>query len=290
MKYAWLYWDPPRDAFTIPYFDITVAWYGILFALGFIVGYYLLLPILREELPSYKGTKITDSDALATSFAEQLTWLVVIGTIVGARLGHVFFYDWTYYSENPWEILMIRKGGLASHGGTLGVLLALLAFLLWNKKKYPHLTLIRLIDLLSIPTAMTACFIRIANFFNQEILGTLTLQPWGVIFGHAADGSPPAPRHPVQLYEAIAYFATFLILFTVWKIWKGSLKPGVLGGLFFILVFGTRFVLEYWKEPQSYIDYSGVHLAQYLSIPFILLGLFLVFIPQKTAKQPDPYA
>jgi phosphatidylglycerol---prolipoprotein diacylglyceryl transferase len=279
---AWLYWDPPREAFTIPYFDIAVAWYGILFALGFVVGYYILLPILRQELASYPN-----SDALATSFAEKLTWFIVIGTIVGARLGHVFFYDWPYYSENPWEILMIRKGGLASHGGTLGVILALFLFLLWHKKQFPELTLVKLIDFLSIPTAMTACFIRLANFFNQEILGNLTERPWGIIFGHAADGSAPAPRHPVQLYEAAAYLTTFVILFVIWKIRGRSLKPGILGGLFFILVFGSRFILEYFKEPQSSMDYSGIHLGQYLSIPFVLLGVILLFLPQNARQAQD---
>lgn len=272
---AWLFWDPPRNAFTIPYFNITVAWYGIIFASGFVVGYYLLLPILRKEFEKNLSEK--EAKNLASSFADRATWFIVIGTIVGARLGHVLFYDWPYYSAHPIEILMIRKGGLASHGGTLGVIIALLLFLRWNRTRFPGMTFVKLIDLLVIPTAVAVTFIRIANFFNQEILGDPTTLPWGVIFGHAADGSPPIPRHPVQLYEALAYLLTFVVLYSVWKIKGTSLKPGILSGLFFIFVFGSRFFIEYLKEPQSFIDGVGLHMGQYLSIPFILLGIILLF-------------
>ncbi|HEV8051238.1 MAG TPA: prolipoprotein diacylglyceryl transferase [Parachlamydiaceae bacterium] len=281
---AWLFWNPPREAFTIPYFDIAVAWYGILFATGFVVGYFILIPILRTMFT--ETTKIYPRDGinvntLATSFADKITWFIVIGTIVGARLGHVLFYDWPYYSANPIEILMIRKGGLASHGGTLGIMLALILFLRWNRKIFPEMTFVKLIDILVIPTAMTVCFIRLANFFNQEILGNPTNQPWGIIFGHAADGSAPIPRHPVQLYEALAYLATFIVLYLLWKVKGTSLKPGILSGLFFIFVFGSRFFIEYLKEPQSVIDSAGLHMGQYLSIPFILMGIGLLFMPER---------
>lgn len=279
---SWLFWDPPRDALTIPYIDLTVAWYGILFAAGFVAGYYILLPILTQELKT-NPRLITkdpalqqDIPSLAASFAEKITWFVVIGTIIGARLGHVLFYDWPYYSANPLEILMIRKGGLASHGGTVGVMIALCLFLYWGKKSFPKITLITLLDLLVIPTAMTACFIRIANFFNQEILGYPTQQPWGIIFGHPADGGLPVPRHPVQLYEAAAYLATFVFLYLLWKYKKVSLHAGTLSGLFFICVFGSRFLLEYFKEPQSAMDGLGLQLGQTLSIPFVLFGLVLL--------------
>lgn len=282
MILSWLFWDPPRDALTIPYFDITVAWYGILFAAGFVIGYYLFLPILRKEFATNPLFMTKDQSVkqdlplLAGSFAEKLTWFVVLGTIIGARLGHVLFYDWSYYSQNPLEILMIRKGGLASHGGTLGVMVGLLLFLYREKKTFPKMTFISLMDLLVIPTAVTVCFIRIANFFNQEILGYPTQQPWGIIFGHPADGSCPVPRHPVQLYEAIGYLVTFIVLYTWWKVRGPSLKSGALSGLFFLLVFGSRFLFEYLKEPQSPLDHLGLQLGQYLSIPFILLGIALL--------------
>lgn len=281
---AWLFWDPPREAFTIPYFDIAVAWYGILFATGFVVGYFVLIPILRkmfsETIKTYPRED-TDVNTLASSFADKITWYIVIGTVVGARLGHVLFYDWPYYRENPMKILMIREGGLASHGGTLGIMLALILFLRWNRKMFPEMTFVKLIDILVVPTALTVCFIRIANFFNQEILGYPTDKPWGIIFGHAADGTAPIPRHPVQLYEAAAYFATFIVLYALWRAKGTSLKPGILSGLFFIFVFGSRFFLEFLKEPQSVIDSAGLQMGQWLSVPFVLLGIGLLFLPEK---------
>lgn len=283
MIFSWLFWDPPRDAFTIPYIDLAVAWYGILFATGFIIGYYILIPILNQELRSnprlitIPPTPEQEVSSIAASFAEKLTWFVVLGTVIGARLGHVLFYDWPYYSENPIEILMIRKGGLASHGGTLGVIISLFLFMLREKKTFPKITLITLLDLLVIPTAMTVCFIRLANFFNQEILGYPTEHAWGIIFGHPADGSLPLPRHPVQLYEAAAYLATFIFLYLLWRWKKASFPAGILSGLFFICVFGSRFLLEYFKEPQSSIDGFGLQLGQTLSIPFILLGVILIW-------------
>jgi len=282
MSLSWLFWDPPRDAFTIPYLDLTVVWYGILFAAGFVFGYYILLPILSQELKTNPHLAAKDPalhqdiPSVASSFAERLTWFVVLGTVIGARLGHVLFYDWPYYSTHPLEILMIRKGGLASHGGTLGVILALCLFLHFAKKTFPKITFITLLDLLVIPTAMTVCFIRIANFFNQEILGYPTQQPWGIIFGHPADGSLSLPRHPVQLYEAAAYLATFVLLYLLWRCKKASISTGTLSGLFFICIFGSRFLLEYFKEPQSSFDGLGLQLGQTLSIPFILLGILLV--------------
>lgn len=240
---AWLYWDPPKEAFTIPFINLAVAWYGILFAGGFVLGYFILLPMLRRKFNDPEGT-------LSASFADRITWFIVLGTVIGARLGHVLFYDWPYYSQNPWEILMIRNGGLASHGGTLGVIVGLMLFMRWNKKRYPPLSFVQLMDLLVVPTAMAVMFIRLGNFFNQEILGNVTTVPWAIVFGHPADGTPPEPRHPAQLYEAFAYLATFIILYTLWKKWSEQLKPGILSGLFFIFVFGSRFLIEYVKAPQ----------------------------------------
>lgn len=283
---AWLYWDPPKDAFTIPFLDLPVAWYGIIFALGFVCGYFLLLPILKKHMEQHPSLFKQDQiDTLKVVLADKLTWYIVIGTVIGARLGHVFFYEWTAYAAHPWEILMIRKGGLASHGGTVGVLIALLLCLYMNKKQFPELTLIKVIDLLSIPTAFAVCCIRLANFMNQEIVGTESTLPWAIIFGHPAEGLHAVPRHPAQLYEAAAYFATFIILYAVWH-WRGSqLKDGVLGGLFFMLIFGLRFFIEYIKVPQGgIIDEPSFQTGQYLSIPFILLGIFLLMKKKRVER------
>ena len=266
---ASFYWNPPKDAFTIPYLDLSVAWYGILFAAGFVFGYFILIPIVSKKL---------DNRERGLVFADQVTWFIVAGALIGARLGHVLFYDWAYYANHPMEILMIRKGGLASHGGTLGVLIGLCLFLYWNRKRFPEITFITLLDILVIPTAFTVTFIRIGNFVNQEILGTETNLPWGVIFGHPADGSAPTMRHPAQLYEAAIYLATFILLYSMWKVFGNRLKTGILSGLFFILVFGSRFLIEFIKVPQgSILDETFLQMGQYLSIPFILFGIFLMF-------------
>lgn len=276
---SWIYWDPPRDAFTIPYFDLPVAWYGILFAAGFVVGYFILIPMLRQVFAQSRKLDPQDDQvkALATTCADHLTWFIVIGTVVGARLGHVFFYDWPYYSSHPLEIIMIRKGGLASHGGTLGVIVGLILFLWWNRKQFPEFTLIKLFDILVVPTAFTVFCIRLGNFFNQEILGDESTLPWAIIFGHPTDGASSVPRHPAQLYEGFVYLATFFLLHYLWRHKRNMLKPGFLSGVFFLLVFGSRFLIEFVKMPQSsFMDSYGLQMGQYLSIPFILLGAALL--------------
>ena len=131
------------------------------------------------------------------------------------------------------------------------------------------------------PIAFAVLFIRLGNFVNQEILGTLTNQPWGVIFGHPADGSVPAPRHPVQLYEALAYLVTFILLLALCKFRKTPWPQGFFLGLFLICIFGSRFFLEYFKAPQdSVLDESFLQAGQILSLPFIFLGAGLIFYSQ----------
>ena len=214
---AWIFWNPQREAFTLPYFDLAIMWYGVLFAAGFIAGYFIFIPIVKQFI-RHNRPEITEKNAgtVALAFTDRILWFIIIGTIIGARLGHVFFYDWPYYQAHPMEILMIRHGGLSSHGGTLGVLIGVFLFQYFNRKQF-QISLIRLIDLLCIPTAFAVSFIRIGNFFNQEIVGTETTVPWAVIFGHPAEGGPAVPRHPAQLYEAVAYLATFAFLYLLWK-------------------------------------------------------------------------
>lgn len=290
---ATIHWDPPREAFTIPYFDHPVVWYGILFVTGFIIAYFIINPILArflvnevklstpQDFEGVFGKSIDTPKKAAYWLTDKLCWVIVAGTIIGARLGEVFFYDWPYYSNHPGEILKVWNGGLASHGGVLGVMIALYLFTLWIRKKIPQLTYLRLLDFVAIPSALVACFIRLGNFMNQEIIGTPTSMPWGVLFGHPADKGPLVPRHPVQIYEALAYLVIFFILWTYWKNEK-SAKPGRIIGLMFILIFGSRFILEIWKTPQEMITQSSLfHMGQFLSIPFILLGFFLFLRSKK---------
>ena len=332
---AWLYWNPPQVAFTLPILDRPIYWYGILFVTGFILGYFLLNPIFRTFLNhSHRLTAIANVKQTSYFLTDRLCWFVVLGTLIGARLGHVFFYDWHYFQHHPLEILQIWRGGLASHGGTVGVLLGLYLFVLYVRRWVPTLTYLKLIDMVSIPAALVAGFIRLGNFMNQEILGTPSDLPWAVVFGHAADGSGPLPRHPVQLYEAAAYFLTFALLYQLWKR-RGECLPigttfiisserpagckeasvkdcssaiakaipssqsltsppfrssgscdeimkvvpvGTYSGLMFICIFGSRFILEFWKDRiDASLSIPYLEIGQLLSLPLIGFGVFLIY-------------
>lgn len=205
---------------------------------------------------------------------------MILGTIIGARLGDVLFYQSpATYVYNPLEIIKFWEGGLSSHGGVIGILIALFILCRRLKNRYPMLTWIAMLDLLCIPALLAGGFIRIGNFFNQEILGTATTLPWAIIFGNPADGSAVLPRHPAQLYEALFYFASFALL---WMLRSKNDKIFLLGktsGLFFIGTFVFRFLVEFVKAPQSALvaHASAIDMGQWLSIPMILLGIILFF-------------
>ncbi len=223
---------------------------------------------------------------LGSFLADRLLWYTIIGTIVGARLGHVLFYDLPRYAAHPADIIKVWEGGLASHGGTVGVLIAVYFYLRSIRKNYPEFSFVTFLDILVVPTAFVGFCIRMGNFINQEILGTPSNLPWAVVFGHPADGSAPLARHPVQLYEAIFNLLTFSCLYWLWRKKGVTLKPGFLSGLFFIAIFGSRIVLEYFKTSQSIvIDESVFTMGQYLSIPFVLFGFVLLFKDWKARNQ-----
>ncbi|MBM3207467.1 MAG: prolipoprotein diacylglyceryl transferase [Chlamydiae bacterium] len=235
---------------------------------------------IRLHFEDVLGSSILTISQKAAVITESISFASILGAVIGSRLGDVIFYqDFSFYIHNPISIIQIWKGGLSSHGGAAGVFIAL--WILSRKKKFKDigLSLLRIADLVTIPTALIATFIRIGNFINQEILGTTTTVPWAVIFGHPADGTAPTPRHPVQLYEAVIYFFIFLTLAVNWKRLFRLVKPGFVLGLFLIAVFLSRFILEFFKTEQS--DYlllqTHLHMGQYLSIPFILAGIYLVF-------------
>lgn len=278
---AWLYWDPHRDLFTLPIINRPIGWYGLLFVVGLILSYRVVLFILRTWLRDHSQLSSEEIKKIALTLADRFTWFVVLGIIIGARLGHVFFYDWPYFKHHPEEIFDISEGGLAglsSHGGVVGILLAIALFRATILKKYPELTFWTIVDIAAVPAALAGCFIRLGNFFNQEILGTPSQLPWAVIFGHPADRSSPLPRHPVQLYEALSYLLLFMVMFSIWKWTKAREKSGFLTGVFFILLFTIRFFLEFFKIPQSLmIDESYIQMGQYLSLPFILGGFILLW-------------
>lgn len=277
--------------FNLPLLNRPLLWYGFFFALGFFVGYLVLTYLLRcyflqntefrQEDVCSEPDRIHEEDLKSVTYSvkmkvsklsEQLTLYVIIGTLIGARLGDVIFYQqWQDAFQHPLNVIAIWQGGLASHGGAVGILIAL-----WMFSKRKKCSFWTVVDFIVIPAAITAVFIRIGNFFNQEILGKVTTVPWGVVFLHPVDGGPIAPRHPAQLYEATWYLCTFMILMLYWQ--KHLFEPrGKLAGLFFILIFGFRFLIEFLKVEQSILLASGsiLTMGQWLSLPFILLGVWL---------------
>ena len=262
-------WNPNPEIFeiTIPALGtIAPRWYGLLFALGFVVGYIIMLRIFKKE-----GIPVKVLDQLAT--------YMIIATIIGARLGHVLFYEPVEYLKNPVEILMIWKGGLASHGAAIAIIIALLYFSKKNKKPF-----IWIFDRIAIVVALAGAFIRTGNLMNSEIYGIATDLPWGFKF-ISSDPSLIA-KHPTQIYEALAYLGTFLFLWLVYLKRDGKPRPGFLFAMFMILVFTFRFFIEFIKEPQVEFEVGmTLNMGQLLSVPFILLGVgTLVYIYRK--KRP----
>lgn len=252
-------WDVSPVIFTLG--PLSVRWYGLAFAVGFIVGYNIVAKMFKHEGAPEKWLGI-------------LLAYLMVGTLIGARLGHVFFYEWDYYSQHPGDILKIWEGGLASHGGTIANIIALFLFSWLVSKKPASWTF----DKIVVPTAFVAALIRLGNLMNSEIYGGFTELPWGFIFVRAGQ---TLPAHPTQLYEAMCYLALFGLL--MWMYWKKNAeeRPWLMTGIFFIGIFLPRFLIEYVKNVQVESEYSmiaqyGINMGQMLSIPFILIGIGLV--------------
>lgn len=275
IRFAAIYWDPKPEIFRLPFVDWPVLWYGVLFALGFAIGFPIFVGILTRFLGKDQRRK-------AVVITDRLTIYMIIGTVVGARVGHFLFYEHpANYLSDPLEIFRLWEGGLASHGAAIGIVLALILFSYRIRSIEPKLNWIRLLDFVCIPTALAAFCIRIGNFINQEVLGTPSDLPWAVVFGHPADRSYPIPRHPVQLYEAFFYLAVFILLWRLSLNRSFLMTKGKLIGLFLILVFGFRFFIEFLKMEQSHLISSSLTMGQILSIPAILAGLVLYFLNRK---------
>lgn len=251
-------WDVKPEIFSVGF--LTIRWYGLLFALAFLVDYQVMLRIFTHENKTQRDL-------------ESLTIAMVVATIVGARLGHCFFYDFGYYSHNPLEILFVWKGGLASHGGALGILTALFLY----SRKRPDQPFLWITDRIAMVSALSGFFIRLGNLFNSEIYGKPTDLPWGFVFPHSYDAGSAA-RHPTQLYEAVFYLCAFFVLYRQYQSLKERTPHGLLLGLFLILVFGFRFFVEFLKESQSAFENAlPINMGQILSIPFVLVGFWLFF-------------
>lgn len=261
---------------------IEIRWYGLMFVIGFIVGYWVLWRMFRHE-------------GAPESWMPTLLIYVFVATIVGARLGHCFFYEWDYYSAHPREIIAVWNGGLASHGGTLGIIIAVFIY----SKTVTKRSVLWTFDRLCVPVAFVACLIRLGNLFNSEIFGHATTLPWGFKFPLSMDWQtmygPDLACHPTQLYEAGVYLALFGLL--TWLYWKKNSqeRPGLLLGLFFIGIFLSRLCIEFVKNPQvAFEENMTLNMGQWLSIPFIIAGIVLVWRalkrPRLQLSYPDKFA
>ncbi|MCS6904899.1 MAG: prolipoprotein diacylglyceryl transferase [Bacteroidia bacterium] len=248
----------------------VLRWYGLLFASAFFIGHLIMRRVFLTEA---KPLEALDS----------LTIYVVIGVIVGARLGHCIFYDpYYYFVEHPEEIVQVWKGGLASHGGAIGIILALLLFIYRNQE----FTFLWVADRLALVIPLGAAFVRLGNLFNSEICGVPTNLPWafryplrdGICGGVPCNDCGEFPRHPTQLYEAGAYILLFLLVMFLYRRWRANVRSGKLIGILLLGLFIARLFIEFVKENQeSYQTGLPLNTGQLLSIPFIILGIYLSF-------------
>lgn len=268
---------------------ITVRWYGLMFAIGFLVGYEIVWRMFRHEGAPEK-------------WVGSLFIYVAVATFLGARLGHVFFYAWDYYSQNPGDILKVWEGGLASHGGAIGIVIAILLYSRNVTKKNPLWTFDRLV----VPIPFVGALIRMGNLFNHEIYGGPTDLPWGFSFidniGAWMRGAEPimtVPCHPTQIYEALCYLALFVVLMLMYWKWNAQRRQGLIFGVFFTVLFSARFVIEYVKNVQEpwevdMIASIGMNMGQLLSVPFIVVGVWLIVRalsrPAEDIKFPNKFA
>lgn len=252
---------------------LAIRYYSLLFITGFPLGYWLFIKFYKRE-------------GINVDLLEPLLYALLLGTIVGARLGHCLFYEPEYYLKNPVEILKVWHGGLASHGGAIGVLLAIFWYVHRYGKKNGFDTM-WLLDRLAIAVCFAGCFIRLGNLFNSEIFGGATTLPWGFKFVRSAQwvaeygpGAYPPDGvgcHPTQIYEALSYL--LLGFFLLWIYWKKSDKvyKGWIFGVFLIVLFGMRFLIEFIKNDQVGFENGMLfNMGQLLSVPFIVAGIIIL--------------
>ena len=278
-------WTADPEMFGIG--SISVRWYGLMFAIGFLVGYEMVCRIFKRE-------------GYPESWVGSLLIYVIVATVVGARLGHVFFYDWAYYKDHLGEILKVWHGGLASHGGTIGIIIAVYFY----SRRVTHKPMLWTFDRLVVPVGLVAAMIRFGNLMNSEIFGGPTSLPWGMKFVRSMEWwtlycpdrivEHGAACHPTQLYEALCYLLLFgLCLWLYWRRNEGE-REGMIFGVFLLGIFVPRFVIEFVKNVQEPWELAlrescGMDMGQLLSIPFIVAGAWLVVRALRRKRVPVPY-
>ena len=273
---AFITWDFDPVLFTL--FGHPIVWYGLLFALGLII----LGPWIEK--------KMWEHEKLDSKWFESLAVYVFVGTIVGARLGHVLFYDPAYYLANPAKLFVTWEGGLASHGGTIGIIIACWLY----SHRVTRKSILWVLDRLAVPTGIVAAMIRLGNLTNSEIFGRPTTLPWGFRFIRSEEYRHLVPNmdmgcHPTQIYEALCYLAVFALC--MWLYWKRDAArrySGLIVGVFLTGIFLSRFIIERIKIVQEpwelkLIESVGLNMGQLLSIPFVLAGIWLII---RAVKNP----
>ena len=248
--------------------SLEIRWYSLLFVAGFILGWYLFKWFFKRE-------------GIKEQLLDPLLYTLLIATIVGARLGHCCFYQPDYYFgswQGFWEIFMPWKGGLASHGGAIALLLAMwwFAHRYGPKNDFDYLWLM---DRLCITVAFAGCFIRLGNLFNSEIYGDVTGLPWGFVFELRGE---TLPKHPTQIYESLTYLILGLVMVWIYDKKLDKVHRGFFFGFFLLGCFGMRFLIEFIKEPQvGFEEAMTLNMGQLLSIPFILAGIAMLVYAEK---------
>lgn len=273
MSIAFIRWDVDPEIFNLGFWGLR--YYSLLFVTGIVLGYIFMKKIFVKE-------------NLSQELLDKLAIYVFFGTVFGARLGHCIFYEWDYYQDHILEMILpwrnteegfkfVGYQGLASHGGAIGIILALGIFASRNK-----FSLIRALDYMGVVVPLAGACIRLGNLFNSEIYGVVTNLSWGFIF---VQNGETEPKHPTQLYEAISYFVIFIALYTLYLKKRETLPRGYLFGWFLILLFSARFFIEFIKEVQVDFESSmALNMGQWLSIPFVLAGIGLLIWSKKQVK------
>lgn len=256
---SYITWTVTPDIVQIGPF--AISWYGVFFALSFLIGSQLISSIFRQE-----GKPASDVDSLLI--------YMVVSTVVGARLGHFLFYEPATLWQHPLEVILPPYRGLASHGAAIGILTGLLLYV--RSRRSRGQSFLWVADRIAIVVALSGFFIRLGNLMNSEIVGRPTTLPWGFVFVNNAEYAPVA-RHPAQLYEALTCLLLFAVLLTMWRRTKRETPQGLLLGIFFVWVFTLRFGYEFLKENQvAFENQMPLNVGQLLSIPAILLGIYLI--------------
>lgn len=266
MSYLSIIWNPSPEI--VDFGAFALRYYSLMFVLAFLLGIYI-------EKKLYKNDQVDEA------IVDSLFVYVALATLLGARLGEVFFYNWSYFKHHLLEILVpiqfspfkiIGFSGLASHGAAIGILISIYLF---QRYRLPQKSYLWIIDRVVIPVAIGGAFVRIGNLMNSEIVGKYTGSDFGFVFKRLGETEP---RYPTQIYEAIGYVLVFLVIwFIYWKTDKKK-QEGFIFGVFMILLWSVRFIVEYWKERQDGEDMNALlNMGQTLSIPMILIGVFFLF-------------